>query len=1190
VVDELSGIDVGAPQPAQPSAQLTRQQEPLSVPPLPKPADFGRPGALVAALGALWLALHEISALSGQFLTIEGEHATFNELGGPMAVQFTDRWRDLYTQTQLADWKQMLGIYLILDAAFVGCYAVALLAFIRTISTRTTGQPQHWLCRVVWALVLVDIVEDLAWVEVGMVLRDHDSPVAAWVTYVLAGITTVKCLLVAMLVLAGAHALLRSGATVRRRARELGRATFIQRFSLLAFLPIAVLAIVPLAQVNNLFDQLPDVQRAWLDSWQGARHGVAAAIAFTIVLLTIFVLGRLRADWAYRRVVDPNWPHYDVAPTNPETDTGGVAVDGPRKSRQQKVTFWLTGPILLGVLAVAVKLSALDGEVFWTRLLLFCSVPVLVTLLSLLLRTRGYERLEPLPPVGIRYATDVLAVGDILAVAALSLTGFGLIRAFTGEATLASVGLLDLDPGWVLVVVFLALVLGFLLAIVPWLISHSVLTRLADSAEKGTVVTGRLRGLADSLRANDSSTRAMAMLQPGRNVYEPGSTGVRAPGGAIASEDLREGWATGLLALSILFFLWLAMAPRWWAYDAPGGGLGVLAVAVLTVGTLILMLGQIVAYAQRRQPPELFQWLRVVPRPQRIWQMVTGKPTADTRWFRSWRATPAILLMTVAVLTTSVFGGRTDVHPVAGTGTIPDRPILAEAFAWWQAQEDGCRVPYLGNGAITLRPMVMYAAEGGGIRATYWTASALQQIGSAGTGCARHSTLFSGGASGGALGLTLARFDPEPLRATRAIAGPEALAVASVSMLSGDLLTSAAGIRFSESTPHRTTGTQLLDRTGLMETAWEEKLENLRTPFLPETDHSAVPTAPDAVTGHLILTSSAARDGCRALLSQIDLSHGLADNGHWPTCGGSAAGRHSWDLFAAYSTVTDDAATVDTTVSSHCLGNVPALTAGLLASRFPYVTPSGTVGGCNGLDPTQLIDGGYTDNTGLGTITSLANLWAPLVRQNNDQVLAAGRGELIMPLVVFLENGAGSDYAITREEEATEITEAREATPAESSGDWWWASRSIPEVLVPPLGNHNARDHKVRANRALAQAGNEVRDALCTPPATGGHASAPPEQLACLDLLDTALAVHPVFVIHQTAQPSIAAPLGWSLSKASQSDLDADMTASREHGRTETPNDPASKAGYGSLYDLLEALGVTRDDGASIESEGDLTP
>ena len=168
---------------------------------------------------------------------------------------------------------------------------------------------------------------------------------------------------------------------------------------------------------------------------------------------------------------------------------------------------------------------------------------------------------------------------------------------------------------------------------------------------------------------------------------------------------------------------------------------------------------------------------------------------------------------------------------------------MEAAFASWLAQDDPCTVPYESGSEsggspaeLTVRPMLMLAAEGGGIRATYWTAAALQRIGAAGAdGCGRRAALFSAGASGGALGLTLGRFDDNPRTVADAMRGPDALSVGSVQLMAGDLLASATGIRFVESSPHRTPHKQGLDRAGLMETSWEREpeLANLRTPFLP---------------------------------------------------------------------------------------------------------------------------------------------------------------------------------------------------------------------------------------------------------------------------------------------------------------------------------------------------------------------
>ena len=56
---------------------------------------------------------------------------------------------------------------------------------------------------------------------------------------------------------------------------------------------------------------------------------------------------------------------------------------------------------------------------------------------------------------------------------------------------------------------------------------------------------------------------------------------------------------------------------------------------------------------------------------------------------------------------------------------------------------------------------------------------------------------------------------------------------------------------------------------------------------------------------------------------------------------------------------------------------------------------------------TQLVDGGYIENSGLATITDMSDDWLSLVRDHNEEALATeGSTEpLVVPIVVFLTNG-----------------------------------------------------------------------------------------------------------------------------------------------------------------------------------------
>ena len=91
-----------------------------------------------------------------------------------------------------------------------------------------------------------------------------------------------------------------------------------------------------------------------------------------------------------------------------------------------------------------------------------------------------------------------------------------------------------------------------------------------------------------------------------------------------------------------------------------------------------------------------------------------------------------------------------------------------------------------------------------------------------------------------------------------------------------------------------------------------------------------------------------------------------------------------------------------------------------------------------------------------------------------------------------------------------------------------------------PVGLITATDHKVSAPLALSEAQRAIRRSLCTPAVAG-----------CNELVKAGQVAHPVIVVHQSVQPSIAAPLGWVLSDASQADLLADLSEQKQKGRVD---------------------------------------
>ncbi|TDU88153.1 hypothetical protein EV138_1694 [Kribbella voronezhensis] len=1045
------------------AAPVQAEVEPPPVP-APEPANLRTIGGFLAVLLLLWLAMNELSLLSAGFLATDGTSWSFNGMSGPQDGPRIADWNSILTADQLPYWKELLRDYLVLDCLFIATYTIALYRVV-------AGRPKLW--KALFALPALDLLENL----VTAVLRSKRCAgldcVPDGLVHGLTWLTALKWLAIVALVVLGLIKL--EDQTLRRMRRAL----YIQRFSLLAFLPIAAMSIVP---GSNVLDQLPDVQRRWLDEGPGLGHAAAAAVVYLVLLMpTIFVLGRLRSDWALRRVRGQGlWPFYDGP--------------GQTNERHYDPKLWLIGPVLLPILALVTWLTG-GGTVFLVRLAIFCAIPLVVVGLSRWRRDKPGRHPRPLRDVYPEYPKDVMAAGDAIAVASLSLAGLGMIRAFSAVTAL---DLVDLVPP-PHVRPLIALLVGAVLAVGPWFAAGPVLGKIADwdsaSGVRGSI--GRF-------------------LTPGKNTQQDSGINI------VPLVWVRM----GLLLISVATFLLLAWKPR-----QLGDFLGVLAAAILALSVLVTMVGVMVVYAQDRQPPDLFQ--------------------SGPEWLRT-RSTPIITVLVVGLVLTGLAGGKNDIHPVTARGVVPPRPTMQQAFDAWLKQDAGCSVQLTGHPGLSVRPMLMIAAEGGGIRAAYWTAAALGRISAAGNGCGGHSALFSAGASGGALGLSLGRFTTDPAAAVKSITGHQALSAAMISLLTGDLLATGTGLRFDADSPYRDPKRQPLDRAGLMETSWEDVLPGLRTPFLAADAGTAADDGAGAVTGQLVLNSTVVRDGCIALVSQVDLSAGARSANGTPVCGSEGAGAHNYDFFGFYGRHSDDAA-------KDCVGDLPALSGTMLANRFPYVTPSGTAARCRGLDPAQLVDGGYTDNTGLGTIVDLAPQWNRLVKDHNDQVARGGAGEFVVPMVVYVENGTGPDFSTGRKESLHD-SRVPPGTGRVWPSDSFLLPRGavplVPEVIVPLITKLvTAKGDGTRSPELLSEVARRLQpDSLCT------------SSTLCDQLRSQTLLPNNVFVVHQSKQPSLSAPLGWVLSESSQSDLNGDLAMQAEKGC------PAPCAAYPTLHDLVDIL------------------
>jgi hypothetical protein len=931
----------------------------------------------------------------------------------------------------------------------------------------------HGAGTLAWVLRVLAVVDLL---EDGFALAALNARSSALGTAT-AVLSIAKWLLVLVAVVVAVYLALQHRPVVRSWVR----AVYTHRFSVIAILPIAVLT-VPAG--SDLLDQLPDVERRWFDTtWYGDGDFWAGVVAVLLTGVGLLVLGRLRSGVFWRRTSQSV-----AAEENADLRLGAVV------------------PVVLGIGLVAVAVGVrqwpwavpgLDGS----RLLAFLVVPVGIVALSWAIRrgrSAGRDWATTLfSPVNHAVPSPedkrrIVLAGDALVAVGLVITGLGLIRAYTAVVALAVV---HLGGSWLGAV---PVAIGVATVVLAWPLTRRVLEAVTN----------------DALPPGDRNPwrRVQAGLTP--TVPVPGNLGLR----------------LGVLAAGLVLFFTVGLWPVWFAEHV-----GVIATALAALLAATLVVGGCVVITQDRRAPEVF-WLNGI--------QLTTLPVAT------------LLLLTVAW--TTGIGSTVDIHGLRGLTTqetapagAAQRPTFDTAMTDWLAATQGCgRTVTVDSVSYRLRPMFMLAAEGGGIRAAYWTAAALDIFRGAvgvrdgvvdwGTQqpanrCA--TALFAGGASGGAVGLTVARFAGDGLARSGALAmaAPEALGAATSGLFVRDTAYAATGIPFFGVPTYIDPGDKdqprWLDRAGLIEQSWE-RTSGLSGPFLPGPTDPAT----SAPTGSLVLNSTRVADGCRMWVSQVRLSTGDQRSCDFST--GTPAGN-TIDLLSALGAA-DPGGTPDAD-DTRCLGSLTAATGTMLASRFPFVTPSGVLGPCTGQGEQQLVDGGYVENRGLGTIVDLAPQWLSRVQQRNGEALRLGGPtvDLIVPVVMYFDNGTGGDLTV-------------DPPPA------------TPEILVPSTTDGRAKAALVDTPALLR---NSAR--LVATSSLGGPGVALP---AGLEEKIDAVRGNGVVVVQQSTFPAVTAPLGWVLSQQSMDTMDRALGLQATPGSAEGSRPPSIT----DYQTLAAAIAMTR--------------
>lgn len=276
---------------------------------------------------------------------------------------------------------------------------------------------------------------------------------------------------------------------------------------------------------------------------------------------------------------------------------------------------------------------------------------------------------------------------------------------------------------------------------------------------------------------------------------------------------------------------------------------------------------------------------------------------------------PLLTIMLLVVVASSLVNDNHAIRTVEGK-FHSRRPNVNEGFAAWRTNlVQSC------PRTNSLRwPVFIVAAEGGGIRAAYWTATVLSELQQADTNFGKHIFAISG-VSGGSLGAAvftglLAQESKQIRTEAQAILAHDFLAPPIAYMLYPDFLQRFSPFPNAE-----------LCRAKALEKAWEKAWENV-------TDNTAFEKPFDELwrNGHkfpaLFLNGTSVEDGKRILTSSLSVEgFNDAHNGHYMLAG---------------------AMSVSTAVH--------------MSARFTYFSPAGRF-----FNGEHVVDGGYFENSGGAT-------------------------------------------------------------------------------------------------------------------------------------------------------------------------------------------------------------------------------
>lgn len=859
---------------------------------------------------------------------------------------------------------------------------------------------------------------------------------------------------------------------VKRVVRRLAQALWLHRLSALL---VAALFAVSCLPFDGVLDQLPDIQRQWVGpDWY---HAIFATGAVAVGSFAAFALGRART----RTLIDVNVRRM-------------VRYEAPTWT---SVRWWLA-PVAICLLLWLYAAIVADAWPLGPGIVVFVALPAAALLLSL--SPKAGVTPEPRDDA-VGRAQYAWLTGDVIAVALWITAGVGLVRSFTGPVFLGwfDTPASEPDPaftagGWWWAVGFL--VAGIAVAVV----SPLLLQRMANGA-------------------------GPAWTDPRTQLVVP------KPGGPPPSKDDDETWKGHRRRLGLFFGVGVGLLLLFALFPLQiSGFLGAVTMTVLTLTAWGAVLGAFTLALQDYLPLRVFRRMRLRAAPV-LTMAITIPLIAGTAFSElGWDDTRLhSVRRDNSTVSWSADGEATGGEAHAPESSSVDDLVTALRSRVSDIGEQGCTLP--GTSAV---PVVIFVAEGGGIRAAYWTTKVLEKL-KGSTGCLATSTLLSSGVSGGSVGIAIAGSDAIGDDATdtlKNVASPDTVSTGVTGLLVSDLIASATGVRvpsWFEFEPG------WRDRAALIELTWQADVEE----FEAAADFTA-----DPLVGLPMLNSTDARTKCRVPVTAV------------PVAG---------DDFRCAQPVGAPAATLP--ILDPCVASLDWASAAMLSARFPIITPAGRLGDGDGdrrnddacgTQTRQLIDGGYAEGSGLGTAADLAPLVGSVIRDEN----AERDSTFLVPILVFAQNSAGYDLsedlrAVSSEPLVPLVGAAAAATQTTKSA-WTQRISTAFSQACPTVeaGGADATQETTALDEPEAMREERERQ----------EAERAERSVACAAALDTVEQALPgqVVVVAPSTKPTVVPPLGWALSSFSIASMDRSLTDQVDGTHT---------AGVADLADLFALAG-----------------